>query len=252
LALKQGDAVERNAITKAAHIIYSSKWAADSAINYYGALPAKVSIVDFGANLLGLPGKEEVANKRVSSQCRLLFLGVSWERKGGSIAYKTFLELKRRNIDCTLIIIGCNPDLITESGLTIIPFLDKNKRDDFSRLYTILLETDFLIVPTRADCTPIVFCEAAAFGVPVITTNTGGITSVIKEGVNGLCLPLEAGEQEYSNLIEKLWLNKPAYNKLKKTCRKEFDTRLNWDSWIEKFNGRLQEIQYRNQTTRSK
>jgi glycosyltransferase involved in cell wall biosynthesis len=239
LALQQGNAVEKAAISNAAHLIYSSAWAAASAVNNYDAPAAKVSVVDFGANLAKLPAKEEALRGKENSTCRLLFLGVSWERKGGDIAYKTFIDLKKKGIKCTLTIVGCNPVLEKDTDLTIIPFLDKNKNSDFEQLYTLLLQSHFLIVPTRADCTPIVFCEAAAFGVPVITTDTGGISSVIKEGLNGFCLPMEAGEKDYSNLLEELWLDRSKYDRLRETSREQFDERLNWNTWMEKFSNIL-------------
>ena len=68
----------------------------------------------------------------------------------------------------------------------------------------ILFNTHLLFVPTRADCTPIVFCEANAFGIPVITTDTGGVSSIIKNGENGFAFPLDATPDEYANTIQSL------------------------------------------------
>lgn len=236
LAIKQGNDVEKSAIGNAAHLIYSSAWAAASAVKDYGAAPTKISVIDFGANFSRLPSREAAVKEKEGDVCRLLFIGVHWERKGGSLAYKAFLELEARGVNCHLTIIGCNPPLAPHRNLTIIPFLDKNKAEDFEKLYAIMQQSHFLIVPTRADCTPIVFGEAAAFGVPVITTDTGGITSVVQEGQNGYCLPLAATAHDYAAAIERLWKNKPAYEELAKKSRDEFDNRLNWNTWMEKFN----------------
>lgn len=243
LGLWQGNTVQKKAIQKAAHLIYSSAWAADSAISHYQAKENRVTILNFGANLLHIPTKEAVAAKTVGTQCRLLLLGVQWERKGGPVVYKTFLELKRRGVSCSLTVIGCNPSLKAQEGLTIIPFLDKNEPQQAEQLFNILMDTDFLFVPTRADCTPVVFSEAAAFGIPVITTQTGGVGSVVKDGENGYCLPLEAAEVDYANLIEKIWLDKSFYNRLKFSSRTAYDSRLNWQTWMKDFNRILETME---------
>ncbi|GAA4753228.1 glycosyltransferase family 4 protein [Flavisolibacter ginsenosidimutans] len=236
LALRQGNRIEKNAIQKAAHLIYSSQWASNSAIRDYGAKADRVSILSFGANMSRLPAKEEVEARPFANRCHLLFLGVHWERKGGPIVYQTFLELREKGIDCRLTIIGCAPFLPKDEDITVIPFLNKNDKQQSERLFQILMETSFLFVPTRADCTPVVFSEAAAFGVPVITTQTGGVGSVIREGKNGYCLPLEATAVDYSALIEKVWCDKDRYNQLRLSSRTEYDQRLNWHTWIMKFN----------------
>lgn len=235
-AVRQGNSIEKKAIQKCTHIMYSSEWAANSAITDYGAGRHKISVVDFGANLIKIPPREDVINKPQSEKCRLLFLGVQWERKGGDIAYRTFLELRNSGCGSTLTIIGCNPPLPVDPDLTIIPFLDKNNEKDFTALYRILSETDLLLIPTRADCTPIVFSEAAAFGIPVITTDTGGITAVIAEGKNGYSLPVEANALDYCSLILKIWNDKALFRGLIQSSRGEYDTRLNWDRWVDRFN----------------
>lgn len=45
---------------------------------------------------------------------------------------------------------------------------------------------DFLILPSYAEGLPVVFFEAGAFGVPVITTPVGAIPDLIESGRNGL------------------------------------------------------------------
>ena len=87
------------------------------------------------------------------------------------------------------------------------------------------------MAPTRADCTPMAFAEANFYGVPVISTDTGGVASVVKQGVNGAILPLSAGAQDYAELIRTIWLNKSGYETLRKRSREQFETVLNWSTW---------------------
>ncbi|TSA49979.1 MAG: glycosyltransferase [Sphingobacteriales bacterium] len=40
------------------------------------------------------------------------------------------------------------------------------------------------MVPSRAECYGIVFAEASSYGLPSVSTDTGGVSAVVKEGVN--------------------------------------------------------------------
>lgn len=239
--IAEGNEIERNALQKAAHIIYSSRWAAESAIRDYNADPSKISIIDFGANLLSYPAKKDLSLSVAENEvCQLLFVGVEWYRKGGDVAYKAFQKLKHEGFRCRLTIVGCQPDSVMKSDdVEIVPFLDKQNPRDFQQLYNIYLQAHFLLLPTRADCTPVVFSEAAAFALPVITTDTGGISAVIQEGINGFLLPPDADETCIAHKIRTAFEDKRFYNQLRMTSRNEFDNRLSWDVWIAKVNALL-------------
>ena len=115
--------------------------------------------------------------------------------------------------------------------MTVIPFLDKHNERENQELEKLYAMADFLLVPTRGDCTPIVFSEANAFGLPVITTDTGGVSEVIRNGENGFMLPFDARGDEYAALIAKLYQDDQGYEKLVRGSRAAFEDRLNWDVW---------------------
>jgi glycosyltransferase involved in cell wall biosynthesis len=231
LLKKEWEFLERSAIKKAALIMYSSEWAANSALIDYDADESKVNVIPFGANIEKIPPKNVVLEKKKSS-CNLLFLGVDWERKGGNIAFETLLELEKFGIDAKLTVCGCVPPKeFSHKRMTVIPFLDKNDEKQFNELYDLFLGSDFLLLPTRSEAYGIVFCEANAFGLPVITTDTGGIPSVITQGRNGFMLPMEANGIDYAKLIRKICLNDDLYFNLMRSSWETFEEKLNWDSW---------------------
>jgi glycosyltransferase involved in cell wall biosynthesis len=90
---------------------------------------------------------------------------------------------------------------------------------------------DFLILPTRNEAFGIVFCEAAAFGLPVITTHTGGVPEVVRDGENGYVLPVEARGESYAQMIADIYQNEQRYLHLVQSSRGAFEERLNWDVW---------------------
>lgn len=236
--IDEGNEVERFAIQKSRKIIYSSQWAAASAIDFYGAAKDKVCVLHFGANLIYAPRRENVnLESPKDGVCNLLFVGVHWARKGGDVAYRTFRRLKSEGFNCKLYMVGVDKKLhYADDGVEYISFLNKNNREDFNRLYDIYSKSHFLLLPTKADCTPIVFSEAAAFGIPVLTTDTGGNSSVIYEGVNGYLFPVGSDESCYANAIRSVFSDKQLYLMLRRKSRDEFDRRLSWDLWINEVN----------------
>ena len=220
------------ALKKASAVIYSSTWAARSAIEDYGADPKKIHVVPFGANIDEPPSREVVLARKKSERCRLLFLGVDWIRKGGDIAFETLLKLEELGVQAELMVCGCTPPQgVTYERMTVIPFLDKNDEKQRKELEQLLMAADFLLLPTRADCTPIVFCEASAFGLPVITTHTGGVPEIVREGENGFLLPYEARGDAYAEVIARVYHDDERYAELVRTSRAAFEARLNWDAW---------------------
>ncbi|MHB8840633.1 MAG: glycosyltransferase family 4 protein [Candidatus Aquicultor sp.] len=236
-SVRSGNQTEALALQKASLVLYSSEWAAASAVNDYVADRSKIHVIPFGANIENAPPADFVVSKRLEEKnpagtCKLLFLNVDWHRKGGEIAFDTLVELDNMGIDAELIICGCvPPNGFSHKGLSVMPFLNKNKQDDLEKLRQLFWDADFLLLPTRQDCTPMVFCEANAFGLPVITTDTGGISSAIRSGVNGFALPIHAGGYDYAELIQRIYYDRPRYAELVQNSRIEFDQRLNWDSW---------------------
>jgi glycosyltransferase involved in cell wall biosynthesis len=234
--IKQGIELDKKAFQKTTHCMLASEWNKNSAINDYGIESQKISVVPCGANMDMIPAATELSVE-ASGQCRLLFLAVEWDRKGGEIALETYRILKQKGINPHLHIIGCVPphDLSGEENVTIIPFLDKNNTDDLQQLHKIFLQTDFLLLPTRAECAGVVFSEASAYGIPSITTNTGGVGSYVQDGINGNALPFDAGADAYAQKIEQFVSNPKALQNLKQSSRKYYEENLNWDLWGYRF-----------------
>jgi glycosyltransferase involved in cell wall biosynthesis len=241
----EGNLLERLSIQKASKVFYPSKWAADSAIKDYGIDPGKISIIPSGANISkdDVPPREEVLSKYAKEVCRLLFLGVDWERKGGEIAFETLLALNNKGLNTELVVCGCTPpDKFAHERMKVIPFLSKFDPSQKRELMGLLSSSSFLLLPTRADTFGLVFCEANAYGLPVIATDTGGVSGAVTNGRNGYLLPLAARGGEYARLIKEIYRDDGRYNALVRSSRSEFEERLNWDAWARKVNGLIEEV----------
>jgi glycosyltransferase involved in cell wall biosynthesis len=219
---KEAEIIERLAFGKSSLLVFSSQWAANSSINHYGVNQNKVRVIPFGANIERIPS--EISPRPKGHICRLLFIGKYWVRKGGKIAFDTLLELEKMGLEAELIVCGCSPPKsLSHPNVKVIQWV-KSIED-------LLAWANFLLLPTRADCTPIVFSEACAYGVPIISTDTGGISSVVTNGENGYLLDLSATAVDYAQLIFDIWNNDQLYASLRVKSRRVFSERLNWDSW---------------------
>jgi len=240
--IRQGIALDKRTFENASHCMLASEWAKQSAVEDYHIPAHKLTVAPLGANIDIIPGKGEL-KKEKNKICQLLFLGVEWERKGGQVALDTLEALNRSGLRAQLTIIGCVPPVpVDKTTVTIIPFLNKNNSSEAGRLYHILRNSDLLLLPTKAECAGVVFCEASAFGLPSITTDTGGVNTYVQNGVNGFTLPLNAAAADYATLIQELLEDKPAYQLLCASSRNKFEETLNWDCWGERFHDIAEKI----------
>ncbi|MBL7731370.1 MAG: glycosyltransferase family 4 protein [Chitinophagaceae bacterium] len=234
--VREGIALDKNAFQNAAHCILASEWNRRSAISDYGIDSGKISVTPIGANIDKIPAENELYHQQQGT-CRLLFLGVEWDRKGGDIALDAYRILKEKGKNPNLHIIGCVPphDISDDKDITVIPFLDKNSPADFQQLDHIFRNTDFLLLPTRAECAGVVFSEASAYGIPSITTDTGGVTTYVKNGINGFALPLEARGNIYAEKILSILDDPGSHRSLRQNSRKLYERELNWNTWGDSF-----------------
>ena len=245
-----GEFLERKALARADFIVYSSQWAASSAISDYGVSPSRILMRPLGANMDFVPPASAIFDKERTPVLTLLYLAVEWERKGGRIALETLRYLRSHGIAARLIVCGCTPPAgVSHPDMEVIPFLNKNVTADHDRFVSLLSTVHFLLLPTRADCSLLVACESNAYGVPAITTNVGGVGDCVLDGVNGYCLPVSAGGPDYGALIAEIYADKRRYHALIRSSRQRFEQVLNWDSWARDFKGVYPAVLGRRQST---
>ncbi len=232
----EGIALRRTALN-----ILSSHWAADYAVSHYQLNPETTVVLPFGANMDQTPSAEYVFSQRQKSEvCKLLLVGTYWKNKGADIAVNALHALLQKGIKAQLTIVGCEPETpLNDPQVTVIPFVNKNTAEGRKELEDLFLSHSFFILPTRFDCTPIVFCEASMYGLPVLSANTGGVAGHVKEGINGYLVDYQDKGEGYASLVAKIWKDEDRYLKLQKTARELFDSELNWDSWVQHLESKL-------------
>jgi glycosyltransferase involved in cell wall biosynthesis len=242
--LANGRAAEQDALSRTSYAIYASDWAAQTAIEHYRVEPQKVRVVPFGANLSDEPKladlEEAIARRKAGGgECRLLLMGVDWERKGASVAVEAAVELNRLGISTRLRVAGCRPPFRQKlpDCVELLGFLDKQSVAGRAQIAALYLESHFLIVPSRAEAYGVVFCEANAFGVPCLATEVGGIPTIIQNEVNGRLFDLHAHGREYAEWIADIWKDPARYQELALGSRRRYDERLCWSASIQQIAG---------------
>jgi glycosyltransferase involved in cell wall biosynthesis len=232
--IKYGNEIEQAALSSCSLAIYSSDWAAQSAISNYEIDVQKVKVVPFGANIecnRTYSDVEDMIRNRSRSTCRLLFLGVDWERKGGELAVNIMKTLNAAGLKTELHVAGLRSSPFSEWPEHVINhgFISKSSPEGRARIDRLIADSHFLVLPTKAESFGIVFCEANSFGVPNIATLVGGVPTIVKDNVNGMLFPLSAAATDYAGYIYDLFSDYGKYMELALSSFNEYQSRLNWN-----------------------
>lgn len=230
-SIREGNLIEKTAMNKASAIILSSDWAKDSAIKDYGIKEEKINVIEFGANLD--EDDIQINKAKKSGELNMLFLGVDWERKGGAIALDACKYINNNGLKCTLNIVGIkNLDCNIESldYLNNIGFLNKNDKSQYGKLIETIQYCDCLLLPTKAECSAIAFAESSAFGLPIFSHHTGGISNYVEDGINGYLLALGSSGNDFGDKIIDCY-NSGELEQMSAKAIDLYQSKLNWAVW---------------------
>ncbi|WJM33506.1 glycosyltransferase family 4 protein (plasmid) [Lactiplantibacillus plantarum] len=163
----------------------------------------------------------------------LLFVGVDSKRKGLIIAVDTINELNKNisGYKFTLTVIGNDEKWLKDNdNINVLGFLDKNKNGDISKIHNAYKAADLFILPTTAEAAGIVFAESSMYGLPILTYATGGVSTYVKNEVNGFTLPKNT--KNFFEKIERLIENPGEYENMSYNAIQLYERIFNWDNWI--------------------
>jgi glycosyltransferase involved in cell wall biosynthesis len=229
---ENGRRQERAALDRVALAVYSSRWAANGARDAYGVDEDRLAVVPYGANIEPPPAEEMAARLDARSRdvCRLVFIASDWARKGGDVALDAVGLVNEAGVPAEITLVGAQPrtDALPPHANYVGSF-DKRSRGS-GEMSDLIGAAHFLLLPTRADCTPVVFAEASAWGTPSLAPDVGGVAEMVVDGVNGRLLGPAAGPEEYASAILAAFEDPEAYRELALSSRREYERRLNWET----------------------
>lgn len=111
--------------------------------------------------------------------------------KGGHYVLETILELKKTFSSLHFLNIGVKStpeELQNADWVHHIPYVHEPVQ--LARLYAAL---DLLLYPTLADNHPLVCIESLCCGTPIVGFATGGVPEIVRNGLDGLLVPIHDG-----------------------------------------------------------
>lgn len=162
---------------KAKRLVPWSEWAAHSLAKSYGVPASRIEVIPPGTDLNRF---HPVARpSETSGPVRLLFVGGDFVRKGGDVLLRWFRTAPAAK--------NCVLHLVTRDDVPSVPGVVRHRLSyEDPRLTELYQTADIFVMPTRAECFGIVFTEAMACGVPVVTCPVGGVPEVVSDGETGL------------------------------------------------------------------
>lgn len=240
-------AVESAALERCDRVILTSDWAARSAAALYDLPQDKIRIIPRGASRaqdLTQPQIEARIAQRPPAPCRLLFLGVDWERKGGPLALEVAQILNQQGVETELWVVGCQPSLQGNLPNFVRPygFIDRATPAGDAKFTHLLNQAHFLIFPTKADTFGVAISEASAAGVPCVAAAVGGIPTVLRANINGRTFAPGTSAQDYAQYLAAAMADCAGYQKLALSAWQYYRQHLSWDAAQQQVWGDLQKL----------
>lgn len=233
---RRAEALEKKALKNTSIHLSPSYWRHSSIINTYGVNPKGAYVLPYGP-CINVPQIVEARILNRNRPLRIFFSGVDWERKGGDIAVNVIKRFIDKGHQCVLIIAGIK-EIPKEYNhypfIKNIGFLNKNEDSQYKKYIKEFMSSDIFFLPTKAEGAGIVFSEASAFGLPILTHDTGGVGTYVQNGINGYRIPVGSPYELYVETLEKMILPRN-YSDLSKGALSLSKTFLTWDLWKEKF-----------------
>jgi glycosyltransferase involved in cell wall biosynthesis len=169
--------------------------------------------------------------QRTTATARLLWMRTFHELYRPDLALRTLALVRRAHPEATLTLAGQDKGLLEETrrlaaelglagAVRFAGLLDaEGKRREFA-------EHDVFLNTNRVDNAPVSVLEAAAFGLPVVSTNVGGIPHLLRSGEEALLVP-EGDAEALASAVLRL-LDEPGLAARLSAAGREVAERSSW------------------------
>jgi len=217
---------EKRVIQKADHVITFIRANADILKNVYQVPRKEITVFAIPASIPDDVVPDHVDHDRDLDQVKLLLVGRDYHRKGVDIAIDIVEGLRQQGISSELRIVGLDGE--NTQGVKYMGLYDKTDPSELEGYVENYRWAHFLLHPARFEAAGIVPSEAAAFGVPTLTNDTGGLATTVEDGGSGKVFPRESPASVYIEEIRRMISAPDAYNQLVKSTKERYHQELNW------------------------
>jgi D-inositol-3-phosphate glycosyltransferase len=227
-------AIERELMRAADAVVAATPVDLRHMVELYGADPARITVIPPGVDLelfRPIPQAEALAHLGDGPEHRMvLFVGRMDPVKGlDTLVHAMSLLLERhpdwRNGACLCIVGGDKPDDPASMDATVrridemraaldmtdfVTFLGPQSQQDLLYYYS---GAQVVVVPSRYESFGMVALEAMACGAPVIASDVGGLSTLVRDGRTGYLVP-DGDVAALADRIERLFDNRILRNEL--------------------------------------
>lgn len=224
--------VEREqALYRRADAVFTlSRFCAESVIEDYGVAKEKVVVASTGINI-ALPAE---ISRPAADRPVILFVGGEWRIKGGPELVAAFRAVKEKIPACELWLVGSRPQELPDG----VKALGRVTPGELSELFQ---KVTLLCVPSKIERASMVALDAAAYGLPVITTPHGAGSERIRDGVTGFLVdPRDTGA--FSAAILRVLDDPTLAASLGMAGRKMVEEEFTWEAVGAKIGGRIRSV----------
>lgn len=172
------------------------------------------------------------ARSRDYRRCKLLLFAGTWiQRKGVADITQAFVNLASRHPELRLLVLGGGvsqekvregfPEYLRDRIACV-------QAADEAENAAAYAAADLFLLPSRFEGTPLTLIEAMMSGLPIITTGTCGMKDVIRDGKNGLLIPLYS-PQAIVTSVERLISSESLRAYLGHTAQKDALRHYTWE-----------------------
>lgn len=226
--------VEERALQNMTKFFVPSQWVIDEIHRVGMRIPEdKLVLAETGANLDPADIKLKKHEYGLDKELNMIMVGYDVMRKGLNVAYDAARILNEKyHVKAYVTVMGGRPtnEMLQSGYVRYVGMKNKNIKKEYDEFYDIFSSADLFIFPTKAECHGIVNCEAAAYGLPIFANNTGGVSNYCVDGVNGRCLPVTSGGEEYADAIFNALKNNEMA-KFSEGSSELYNKRFNWSVW---------------------
>lgn len=205
--------VEQEVFDAADLVVATSQWAADGARTDFGVSDEKLLVSPL--RLPRRPSGELPVADPVHQPARIVFVGLDWRRKGGDRLLRWHQDHWSDRAELHL----CTP-VSPPQGLRnvfhhgLVPHEELVNR--------LLPSMDLFVLPTTRDMTPWAVMEAAAVGLPIVSSTVGAIGEMVLDGVTGFLLD-PADERGFIQAVERLLADPASRQRMGAAARRHVD-----------------------------
>ena len=188
----------------------------------------KIEFELYGFSTMFIPNILEIEKYKFKNrnlfQPKLLWVRAFDKIYNPTLAIKVLKLLKQQYPDAVLTMVGPNKDDSIEEVIKLIDVLNLKdsvkitgvlKKEDWHKLSE---DSDIFINTTNIDNTPVSVMESMALGLPVVSTNVGGLPYLIENNIDGLLVSKNDAEL-MCNAVIHLLTHKDIAHKIAKNAR---------------------------------